>query len=553
MRMALRRFGRLSVPLFALPLCAALLQSQGRAGRNAAANESATASSDPIVENFRFRSIGPASMGGRIDDIAVSESNPNVIYVGYAVGGVFRSTNNGDDVRAGVRRSTARRRSATIAIDPTNPDIVYVGTGEPNNRQTSTFGDGIYKTTDGGKTFTNIGLRETQTIARIVIDPRNPEVVYVAVARPPVRPEPGPRRLQDDRRRQDVEQDQVHRREHRLHRHRDGSVEPERAVRGELPAPPQRLLLQRRRPGQRALEDGRRRQELDEDSGRADFPPGTYGRIALDVSRSNPNVVYAQIEAGETERRRGTPRCGRRVGRGGGAARRPRRRRRRRRRGGYDWCNNGAPAPGSAGRDGTGQGRRRSTPTKGGMFRSENKGRSWTSVSNCNARPMYFSQLRVDPTNDKTHLRRGPAGGEVARRRQDVRDARRRRRLRRAGRTWTSTRSGSIRRTRSHHARQRRRFDVTLGPGQDVGLREHDGDGSRVLGHRRHAPSVQRLLRAAGQRQLGRAERDAQRRAGSMNHEWFRHRRRRRVPDRGGPDRPAHRLYASRRTAARAR
>src|SRR6185295_15048230 len=67
-----------------------------------------------------------------------------------------------------------------IAIHPTNPDIVYVGTGEPNNRQSSSFGDGLYKTTDGGKSFTRIGLEATQTIARIVIDPKNPEIVYVA-------------------------------------------------------------------------------------------------------------------------------------------------------------------------------------------------------------------------------------------------------------------------------------------------------------------------------------------------------------------------------------
>src|ERR1035437_6790124 len=152
MRIALRRFGRLSIPLLALPCCAALLQAQGRAGRTAAAPEAATTSTDPIVENFHFRSIGPASMGGRIDDIAVSESNPNVIYVGYAVGGLFRSTNNATTfVTVFTKYSTPP--IGDIAIHPTNPDIVYVGTGEPNNRQTSSFGDGIYKTTDGGKTF----------------------------------------------------------------------------------------------------------------------------------------------------------------------------------------------------------------------------------------------------------------------------------------------------------------------------------------------------------------------------------------------------------------
>ena len=111
------------------------------------------ASTDPLLAPFRFRSIGPASMGGRIDDIAVAESDPNIIYLGYAVGGVFKSENNGTTLAAGVRRPTTTASIGDIAIHPTNPNIVYVGTGEPNNRQTSSFGDGIYKTTDGGKTF----------------------------------------------------------------------------------------------------------------------------------------------------------------------------------------------------------------------------------------------------------------------------------------------------------------------------------------------------------------------------------------------------------------
>src|SRR4029450_5105870 len=135
---------------------------------------------DPLLAPFRFRSIGPASMGGRIDDIAVSETDPSIIYVGYAVGGVFKSENNGTPCLP-VFEEYATASIGDIAIHPTNPDIVYVGTGEANNRQTSSFGDGIYNPTDGGRTSQNVGLRETQTIARIVIDPRNPETVYVAV------------------------------------------------------------------------------------------------------------------------------------------------------------------------------------------------------------------------------------------------------------------------------------------------------------------------------------------------------------------------------------
>src|SRR5687768_14969866 len=137
-------------------------------------------STDPLFAPFRFRSIGPASMGGRIDDIAVSDTDPNIIYAGYAVGGVFKSDNNGTTWQP-VFDEYPTASIGDIAIHPTNPNVVYVGTGEPNNRQTSSFGDGIYKTTDGGKTFQHVGLRETQTIARIVIDPRHPETVYVAV------------------------------------------------------------------------------------------------------------------------------------------------------------------------------------------------------------------------------------------------------------------------------------------------------------------------------------------------------------------------------------
>src|SRR3954469_2191477 len=153
--------------------------AQGGAQAAAPAEPMVNQSKDPLLGSFRFRSIGPASMGRLIDDIAVSESDPNIIYVGYAVGGVFKSENNGVSFMPAFETFNTAS-IGDIAIHPRDPNIVYVGTGEANNRQTSSFGDGIYKTTDGGRTFTNIGLKETQTIARIVIDPKNPEIVYVA-------------------------------------------------------------------------------------------------------------------------------------------------------------------------------------------------------------------------------------------------------------------------------------------------------------------------------------------------------------------------------------
>src|SRR5439155_6538140 len=164
----------------AAPLCLAL--SNALAQAPAARRDTAhviNASANPLLASFRFRSIGPASMGGRVDDIEAAPSDPSVIYVGYATGGVFKSENNATSFEA-VFQTYGSASIGDIAIHPTNPNIVYVGTGEPNNRQTSTFGDGVYKTTDGGKTFTPVGLSETQTIPRHVIHPRNPDTVYVA-------------------------------------------------------------------------------------------------------------------------------------------------------------------------------------------------------------------------------------------------------------------------------------------------------------------------------------------------------------------------------------
>src|SRR5437588_7169051 len=175
----LLRLIRLGLALVLLAVLPSIVATQGRGAADGARDRASDAPESPLLSAFHFRSIGPASMGGRIDDIAVSESDPNVIYIGYATGGVFKSENNGTTFEP-VFETYPTASIGDIAIHPTNPNIVYVGTGEANNRQTASFGDGIYKTTDGGKTFTNIGLKETQTIARIVIDPKNAETVYVA-------------------------------------------------------------------------------------------------------------------------------------------------------------------------------------------------------------------------------------------------------------------------------------------------------------------------------------------------------------------------------------
>ena len=378
------RRSRLSTPLLTalLPLS---LGAQGNVNRRD--TTMINRSSNPLLADFRFRSIGPASMGGRIDDIAVYEKDPRIIWIGYAVGGVFKSTNAGTTF-APVFEQYGSASIGDIAIDQSNADIVYIGTGEANNRQTASFGDGIYKTTDGGKTFTHVGLRETQTIARIVLDPRSSNTVYVASPGPLFGPSP----------------------DRGIYKSTDGGktwskikyVDENTGFTDLVidPSNPNVLYAasyQRRRTGC-CFNGGGAGSALwkTEDAGRtwtklsgSGLPPGSYGRIAIDVARSNPNVVYAQIETdgGDSSA----------VVLGGGRG------------GGYDWCNNGGPGRGFGGGAGGGAGAAPAAPdtnrppplsrARPGIYRSSDKGRSWALVSNCNGRPMYFSNIRVDPTN----------------------------------------------------------------------------------------------------------------------------------------------------------
>src|SRR5947207_1481676 len=137
-------------------------------------------SDDPMLKRFVFRGIGPASMGGRVDDIASVEGNPYIYYVGLATGGIWKTTNNGTTFTP-IFDTYSTASIGDIAIAPSNPDIVWVGTGEASNRQSSSFGDGIYKSTDAGKSFTKMGLENSQSIARIVIDPKDPNIVYAQI------------------------------------------------------------------------------------------------------------------------------------------------------------------------------------------------------------------------------------------------------------------------------------------------------------------------------------------------------------------------------------
>ncbi len=131
-----------------------------------------------VLKNMKPRSIGPAGMSGRITSIDVVTNNPDVMYVGAASGGVWKSTSGGIDWEPIFNDQTTASIGA-IAIQQSNPSTIWVGTGEGNPRNSLNGGDGVYKTLDGGKTWNKMGLEKTRHIHRIIIDPTDPNTVYV--------------------------------------------------------------------------------------------------------------------------------------------------------------------------------------------------------------------------------------------------------------------------------------------------------------------------------------------------------------------------------------
>src|SRR5205085_9909155 len=116
---------------------------------------------------------------GRICDVAVCENKPRILYVASATGGLWKTTNNGTTWKPVFERQ-GTASLGTVAVAAGNPNVVWVGTGEANARNSVSWGEGVYKSTDGGKTWANMGLQETHHVGRVVIHPKKPDVVYVA-------------------------------------------------------------------------------------------------------------------------------------------------------------------------------------------------------------------------------------------------------------------------------------------------------------------------------------------------------------------------------------
>ncbi len=134
---------------------------------------------DPMLQSLRWRNIGNANLIGRISSVDALESDWSHVVVGSASGGVWKSVNGGTSWTT-IFDNYGSASIGDVRINQQNPQIIWVGTGEECGRNSAAWGDGIYKSTDGGATFTNVGLKDSYNIAKIALHPKNQDLVYVA-------------------------------------------------------------------------------------------------------------------------------------------------------------------------------------------------------------------------------------------------------------------------------------------------------------------------------------------------------------------------------------
>ncbi len=294
---------------------------------------------------LKLRSIGPASMSGRVVDMDVVESNPYTMYVAGATGGLWRTTDNG--ITWASIFDAPVHSIGDVAVFQPNPQILWVGTGERANRQSVGWGDGVYKSTDGGRTWVNMGLRTSMHIGRIQLHPTNPDIAWVA-AQGSVWGAGGERGLYKTT-------DGGRTWTRTLHVDDETGV-TDVALDWNDPSVLYAASYQRRRsaygfdgggPGSalwKSTDGGNTWAKL---TGRG-LPEGEYGRIGIAIYRKNPRIVVISVE----------------------------------------------------------QGARYNASTayiqrKAGVYRSEDAGATWTFMSDWNPRPMYASQPTIDPNDDQ--------------------------------------------------------------------------------------------------------------------------------------------------------
>ena len=163
----------------ALLLIAVAPLANAQSNKKPAAPPDSTKFTTGLLAGMKLRSIGPALTSGRISDIAIDPADKRTWYVGVSAGGVWKSTNGGISFSP-IFDGQGSFSIGALAIDPANRSVIWVGTGENNVQRVVAYGDGIYKSIDGGRSWKNMGLKTSEHIGRILVDPRNSDVVYVA-------------------------------------------------------------------------------------------------------------------------------------------------------------------------------------------------------------------------------------------------------------------------------------------------------------------------------------------------------------------------------------
>ena len=253
---------------------------------------------DKILEGFDFRNVGPAGMSGRVTAIDVVLKEPDHIYIGSASGGVWESKNGGIDWKP-IFDDQPSLAIGAIKINQQNPSEIWVGTGEGNPRNSHNSGKGIFRTLNGGKTWTHMGLAETKTIHRILIDEHDPATVYVGAAGSAWGPNP----------------------ERGVFKTTNSGKTWERILFsndrsgiGDMvmdPTNPRKIIAALYEYGRTpwdftsggvgsgmyvTIDGGENWKKLTSEDG---LPKGNLGRIGLAIAASNPDIIYALIEAKE--------------------------------------------------------------------------------------------------------------------------------------------------------------------------------------------------------------------------------------------------------------
>ena len=308
-----------------------------------------------VIAGLSARNIGPANMGGRIVDLAVVESDPKTMYVAAATGGLWKTTDGGTTWAPLFDQQDTLCLGA-VAVAPSNPNIVYVGTGEANPRNSVSWGSGVYRSGDGGKTWNNMGLRETSQIGRVVVHPKDPNVVYVAAMG----------RFWGPNKERGLYKTTNGGKTWTLSKFLDentGFIDVAMD-----PAEPDTLYAAAYQVRRDGFSGGNPRDQYGPHAGlykttdggktwakmAGGLPANQYGRCGLAIYRKDPNIIYAVVQTEKT---------------------------------------NASVRGQTGGND--------NDPSTGGIFRSADKGANWVKVNNLCPRPFYYGQIRIDPTDDQ--------------------------------------------------------------------------------------------------------------------------------------------------------